>query len=398
MMIVRHFLIWAAFAGCHMLEGKEFNSNLRSLPQSYVRSLGKNSTFLDHKNNTDEKDADTNDDEVLLEDIDLTTGTTTGLTKDEDSRNSGTFQGKGEDHSTPWFTLSHYIPPNTTLYDVIEGFLFAMLFCFIISTCYNCLYYWCFVRCGLCPDDRIYKSLLHRRGRKRRRIGSSARFGRGGRNRHRGPTMKGSGESKCCGICCCFQCCCPKSSDGYDGRGYFTPLGVDMNHDVEDDDEKAYEHELQEIDRDSDDYSSLSNDSELTLEYGECQLDDEYGEGNRTDRLGEKVEAAAHKFFSTDDMKEVDEFNDTASKKSARSRKSKRSRKSRGFRLKRSDKSIARSVKSQASSILSSSSGESSFCSSSSNEEDDFEVAEAMMDLHHIEEKVHQNMANNDTV
>lgn len=301
-------------------------------------------------------------------------------------------QAYGQSTRTPWFTLSHYIPAGTTLYDIIQGFLFSMLFCFIVSTCYNFLYYWCFVRCGLCPDDRIYRSLLHSQGRKKRRIGIKGRFKK---SRHKGPRVEDTNKSgSCCRICCCFRCCYSNSYDGYDGKGYFVPLRADtMYNEDGQENKRVNEHQSQDLECDVDDQSSLSNESELTLEYGECQLDDEYGEGNRTDRLGEKVDIAAQKYFFKENRSQQ-KFDDTISKKSGKSKASRRSRRSRAFRKKRNGKS---SVKSQASSILSSSSGESSFYSDSSSEGDDFEVAEAMLDLKRVEEKVNQNILN-DTI
>jgi len=379
-MIVR-YLVLNIFTGCYLVQSKQLASGEEH--KYGVVNSGK-SSFLDHIKVGVDDDLDADSYEQAFEDSSILTEAIHNTTNDG-YRDETTEQAT----RTPWFTLSHYIPPGTTLYDIIQGFIFSMLFCFIISTCYSCLYYWCFVRCGLCPDDRVYRSLLHSHGRKKRRIGIKGRFRR---SRHKGPRPEDPSQPEsCCGICCCFRCCYSSSNNGYDGKGYFVPLGIDGH---EQEDSKAHSHELQDVQCAADDQSSLSNESELTLEYGECQLDDEYGEGNRTDRLGERVDIAAQRYFSKEDRMQQ-QFDDSISKKSGRSKASRRSRKSRAFRKKRDGKS---SVKSQASSILSSSSGESSsYCSDSSSEGDDFEVAEAMMDLRRVEEKVNMNVLNNDT-
>jgi hypothetical protein len=254
-----------------------------------------------------------------------------------------------------WYTLSHYIPPDSMLYDGIEGFLIAMLLCLILATCYSYCHYCCLTRCGCLPDNRVYRSLLNRRGRKMK--------------------IKKRDQKKRGGYCC--GCCKGIRGRDSDGKGAFTLLKAEN---------VAFS--------DDDDHSSLSLDSALSLEYGDTQLHNEYGE--ITSRWDDsKIEAAAREYFAREE-KEAEgkiikskkigvSFNrgKPGRKKGSRSSASRNSR--RGKRL--NGRSAARS---QASSILSSSSGRSlsSLDSSSSGSQDDLEMEAAMMDLELVKRSI----------
>lgn len=257
----------------------------------------------------------------------------------------------------PWFTLSHYMQPNSIPYELIAGFLISILFCLLLASCYNFLYYCCLIRCG-CPDDRVKMSLLHHQSRKRRRIAIP---------NHRPPRP---GGFQFCGWTCC-RCCLGEG--GHDGRGLFAPLSTAGNEDYNDTDDHSSS-------------SSLSCDSALSLEYGDDHLHDEYGEV--TNRLNDKkIEIDAKNFFDKQGTASADQKLPAYSRKGKRGG-SRASRKSRGSR--RSRKSGKSSTRSQASSILSSSS-ESIESYSSSEGDDELEMEDAMMDLKLVE----RNMADN---
>jgi len=256
-----------------------------------------------------------------------------------------------------WYTLSHYISPQSTIYDAIEGFLIALLTCLIIATIYNFLYSCCLIRYGCCPDDRVKKSLLSKRGRRRKR------------------RVKGSGSgSKCCG-CFSFGAWGRRNDDG---KGSFMPL----SNGASDDDS---------------DNSSVSLDSALSLEYGDDHLHNEFGEiTSRWDDT--KIEDAAREYFLKEDQESEEKLNRKDRKKrggvsfkSAKRRSVKSIRSGRSSTNKGKGRSRgASTTKSQASSILSSSSENSfvSFASSSSGSHDAQEMESAMMDLELVKRSI----------
>ena len=273
--------------------------------------------------------------------------------------------------SSSWYTLSHYIEPTSILYDTIEGFFLALLFCLMVGTCYTNFYYYCFTRCGLCPDDRIEKSLLNRKARRmkkrniipRRRM-MERRNGAGARRDKNQPCYY------CCGACFCF-CCKEDDSANEDSKGDFVPLSTERD----DDDSNQ--------DGNSSDHSSLSQDSALSLEYGDEHLADEYGEN--TDRLiDSKIETAAKAYFEFEE-KQAELLQDSQNILQRNVRRSggsvgNRSRRSRG----------TRSVRSQTSSILSSESGDSSSYEHS-DDDHSIEMESAMMDLELAERRAFNN-------
>jgi len=359
-------------------------------------------TFSDFVSSVKDIFKNANDDEID-EDADADDYYKTMPVVDQYKNNSGSNSNSEDPEGTPWYALSHYIPPNTVLYDTIEGFFISVLFCLIVATCYTHLYYCCFVRCGLCPDDRIYTSLLHREGRKKKRkVIISRRMRMRLRRKRQMDIHKNSNGSCFSSICCCFRntfccccCCCTGEGDdyGHDGRGYFVPLSTtktadetmptseggdgDNNDDSDGDDEDNNSFNSED--------SSLSQDSALSLEYGDDHLADEYGEV--TDRLTDsKVEVAAKTFF--DHEQKISELESKKQKELLR--RQRRMRRNRGcgsIASRRSRRSRGLSAaKSQASSILSSESESlSSFHSSSSSDEDDdnhsLEMESAMMEL-----------------
>jgi hypothetical protein len=141
-----------------------------------------------------------------------------------------------------WYTLSHYIPPDSMLYDGIEGFLIALLLCLVLATCYN---YCCYCCCCCSPGK---KNLRKRRRRRKVKLRKDA-------------------ERKRNGVCCgCLSACFGSSSNrrkDRDGKGAFTLLrtanGSKNSDYVEDDD----------------DSSVSSIDSVLSLEYGDTHLHNE---------------------------------------------------------------------------------------------------------------------------
>ena len=272
--------------------------------------------------------------------------------------------------SAAWYTLSHYIEPTSILYDSIEGFFLALFFCLFIATFYTNCYYYCFTRCGLCPDDRIYKSVLNRKARKMRRKNIVP-------ERRRMERRRGVGAGGKSGICyCCpssFFCCAKDDDSAYydDNKGDFAPLSTER-----DDDDSVQ-------DGNESDQSSLSQDSALSLEYGDEHLADEYGEN--TDRLIDtKIETAAKAYFEFEE-KQAELLLDSQNILQRNMRRNggsvgNRSRRSRG----------TRSVRSQTSSILSSESGDSSSCGNSDDDDDDdhsIEMESAMMDLELAEQR-----------
>merc|ERR1712183_972303 len=163
-----------------------------------------------------------------------------------------------------------------------------------------------------------------------------------------------------------------------DGRGTFVPLNTEADDcDETSDDNNSFAN------------SSLSQDSALSLEYGDEHLNDEYGE--ITDRLTDsRLEVAAQAYFSKEE-KQTKIKNEISSLKRA-----KRSRRYRGSQSSRrrgrnwsSKKSEGRSVRSQTSSILSSESESVSSFKSSDDDEDEcsLEMESAMMDLQLIEKR-----------
>jgi len=296
-----------------------------------------------------------------------------------------------------WFTLSHYVEPDTDLYDGIEGFLIAVLFCLVTATLYNYFYYCCFVRCGCCPDDRVYTSALNKKGRRRRRKARPPKRQRMSRGRNTGG---GCCKQMCRSGCFCWpsSCCCPfggKEDDEYDNKGVFTLITADT-HSVT----SSLHDDL------NGDHSDLSLDSALSLEYGDDHLHNEYGEV--TSRWeDEKIESAAKAYFDMEEKeayavvqksgsssqkssikgkkkevlvgdKSVRSQKSGRSKKSGRSGKSKRARdKARSVRSGRSTN--GHSVFSQASSILTSDSDGSYRSTDSSG--DDFEMDGDLIDI-----------------
>lgn len=275
---------------------------------------------------------------------------------------------------TRWYTLSHYIPPNSFLYDSIQGVLLGILFCLVVATCYSYTYYCCFVRCGLCVDDRLDSSLLNSRSRRRKRIGIPNRWGRGKRS---GGRREGCFFSlcRCCGQTSFFGSCWPTGSEGFDGRGFFIPVQTTNTHDISISNEEDSVNTF-------DDHSSLSDDSALTLEYGDDHLHDEYGEV--TDRLNDaKVEVCAKEYFERE-AQEATKLSDGHGNR-RRTHKRRKGRKKADSRCGRSNRSMGngswRSTATQTSSILSSSSSCSSSFSSSTDASGALEVEQAMMDL-----------------
>ncbi len=253
-----------------------------------------------------------------------------------------------------WYTLSHYIPPDSMLYDGIEGFLIAILVCLILATCYNYCYYCCLTRCGCLPDDRVLKSMLNRKARKR--------------NIKKRSKADGGG---CCG------CCRGPGRRNADGKGAFTLLMTD-NVDSDSDD--------------CDDHSSVSLDP--SLEYGDEHLHNEYGE--ITSRWDDsKIEAAAREYFAREE-KEAEGGKKNKSNKidamlsKGKSRKKKGSRRSTRSGRSRKTRSKRSTARSEMSSILSSSSDASlsSVASSSSGSEDALEMEAAMMDLELVKRSI----------
>lgn len=182
----------------------------------------------------------------------------------------------------------------------------------------------------------------------------------------------GTGDKKCwcCGSCC-FSCVKDDDSAYYDdSKGEFAPLSTER-----DDDDSIQ-------DGNTSDQSSLSQDSALSLEYGDEHLADEYGEN--TDRLiDNKIETAAKAYFEFEE-KQAELLLDSQNILQRNVRRTggsvnNRSRRSRG----------ARSVRSQTSSILSSESGDSSSYGNSDDDDDDhsIEMESAMMDLELAEQR-----------
>lgn len=253
-----------------------------------------------------------------------------------------------------WYTLSHYISPDSMLYDGIEGFLIAMLLCLIFGSCFS----YCSYCCGCVPDDRVYKSLLNRKGRKMRI-----------KSRNQKP-------SGCCRRCCCFGL----RGRSSDGKGIFMPIETRSSSMSSDDDK-----------------SSVSLDSALSLEYGDNHLHNEYGEiTSRWD--DDKIEAAAREYFSREEKESEKKnkksqkigvsFKNKAEKKGGRSIRSSASRsRKRSKKMRRGGGSITLS---QASSILSSSSeySLSSGDSSSSGTINELEMEAAMMDLELVKRSI----------
>jgi hypothetical protein len=285
-------------------------------------------------------------------------------TMDDNSRNTHEFlhiHPWGNYTKCKWYTLSHYISPESIVYDGIEGFLIALLVCLVIATVYNYSYYCCLTKIGCCPDDRIKKSLLSKRGRRRMR-------------RKRGTEAVGWG---CCG-CTCFRFGARKVRSA-DGKGTFMPIST-YNDDSSDDDDDS-------------EHSSVSLDSALSLEYGDDHLHNEFGEvTSRWDDA--KIEAAAREYFS----KEEKEAQETSRQKERKKRGgvSFKSPKRRSDKIVKSGRTSNRNrrgeniAKSQASSILSSSSEHSfvSYASSSSGSHDGLEMEAAMMDLELVKRSI----------
>ena len=297
---------------------------------------------------------------------------------DDDSYLPDEFQKPEIEYDPRWYTLSHYLDKNSILYDTIEGFLLAGLACLILSTFYSWTYYCFWVRFGCCPDDRLLRRKLLRKGIVPRRFWN--KFGRMNR----------------------------RSAMEQDGKGLFTPIGVakpDTCEDEDEEDEVSFlnENRKQKIigfhnNNDDDMDSSLSDDSILSMEYGDVHLHDEYGEV--TDRLEDnKMVNAARNYF------EKKPNGLLASTKAAvvSAVKSKKMRK-KGGKSVRSRMSSNRSVASRVSigsnytskasqkSILSSSSEE---CYSSSDGEGEIEIENAMMDLELVERKLLNNKPDN---
>ena len=303
--------------------------------------------------------------------------------------------------STQWYELSHYVEPDSITYDVIEGFLVALLVCLIVTTCYTYCYYYCLTRCGLVEDDRIYKSVLHRKGRKvrelllSRRRGRRSRLQRLKRNKKRKKkemNTKNAGKKNCCSF---SSLCCWKNQQDNDeyhtngDRSLFAPLNDDEN-DYEDEN-SSDDESLDDWNSDSDNSSSsLSQDSALSLEYGDKETfhDDYQGENN--ERLTDtKLEDAAKSFFKQQEKQEQMKKNTKVgiilTKEQKRKMKKSGGIGARSIGSRRSRRSRGTSARSQASSILSSESGSlSSFNDGSSSEEGDdhsLEMESAMMDL-----------------
>ena len=273
-----------------------------------------------------------------------------------------------------WFNLSHYVPPDSIVYDIIQGFLIATLFCLIMATCYNSCYYCLFVRCGLCPDDRIQTSLLYKK-RKKRRKGIPNRFKNAVGNGWFSGWFNRNGAG------------------GHDGRGLFVPLSTMNPEDFSDDDSVGGYKPVKGIEAGG---SSGSDVSVLSLEYGDENMHDEYGEVS--DRLhGDKVEIAAKEFFTREERAS------RAALKAGKNSKRKRSR-SRGSRRSASTGGKSKgslgswggrsSRISHDSSILSSSSEEDdrSIMSSSTEGDHGLEMEVAMMDLELVERKMAHQM------
>ncbi len=296
---------------------------------------------------------------------------------DDDSELPDEFRKPEIEYDPRWYTLSHYLDKNSIFYDTIEGFLLAGLACLILATFYSWTYYCFWVRFGCCPDDRLSRRKLLRKGIVPRRFWN--KFGRMNR----------------------------RSAMEQDGKGLFTPIGVakpDTCEDEDEEDEVSFLNERrgQKIigfpNNNNDDMdSSLSDDSILSMEYGDVHLHDEYGEV--TDRLEDnKIVNAARNYF------EKKSNGILASTKAAvvSAVKSKKMRK-KGGRSVRSRMSSNRSVASRVStgsnftskasqkSILSSSSEE---CYSSSEGEGEIEIENAMMDLELVERKLLKNKPN----
>lgn len=312
--------------------------------------------------------------------------------------------------STEWYELSHYVEPDSITYDVIEGFLVALLVCLIVATCYTYCYYYCLTRCGLVEDDRIYKSILHRKGRKVRELLLTRRRGRRRRlqqQKRKNKKKKGMNANKNAGKtknCCSFSSlCCWKNEQDEDedynngDKSLFAPLNDDGD-DYENDD-NSDDESLDDWNSDSDNSSSsLSQDSALSLEYGDKETfhDDYQGENN--ERLTDtKLEDAAKSFFEQQEKQEQMKKNAKVGiiLTKEQKRKMKKSGSGRGARSigsRRSRRSRGTSARSQASSILSSESGSlSSFNDGSSSEEDDdhsLEMESAMMDLELAEKRM----------
>ncbi|GFH60601.1 predicted protein [Chaetoceros tenuissimus] len=244
-----------------------------------------------------------------------------------------------------WYTLSHYISPQSMLYDAIEGFMLALLFCMTVATIYNFCYYHFLTKYGFCPDDRTNKSLLTRRGRRRRRK----------------QLAKGKAPSSCFG-------CCKRKNHGYDGRGNFMPLS--QSNDFSDDDDSSD--------------SSVSLDSALSLEYGDGHLQNEFGEvTSRWD--DDKIEAAARKYFTREEKQSEAKIKKKVTISFQKGKKKPGDRKR--IRKNGSKKSRDSSAKSQASSILSSDS-DVSYNSDGSSDYSDLEMEEAMLDLELVKRNI----------
>ena len=186
---------------------------------------------------------------------------------------------------------------------------------------------------------------------------------------------------------------------GNDGRGAYAPLSSKRNPNEVDDFTQGSAADCSEYHStfDSDD----SNISELSLEYGDNQLHDEYGE--ISNRLNDaKVEVEAKDFFEKEDNSWTD-ISKGAKKKMKKISDIVRKFKKKRRRVKiecmsssgmsRDSRLSGRSMKSHISSILSSSSedNDDSHESTSSDEEDeDLEIENEMMDMKLVESKIRQ--------
>ena len=351
MRIMIIFALLYKFQSCHantpkhlsrpLIDTPHFKSSQRNL---FLESIQKHGSVIDDAIDQDADADDDNHTEDLVE----------NYLKSEDVSKNWTESPFTNYTKCSWYTLSHYITPDSILYDGIEGCLIALLVCLLLATCYSYSYYCCLTRCGCCPDDRINESLLNRTGREKKKVKRILN------NQARGD-----------GVFRCYFCFCSSASRDKDGKGAFMPLS--RQNDSSDDDDA---------------HSSVSLDSALSLEYGDSHLYNEYGEvTSRWD--DEKIEAAARDYFGKEENETVA---NRKQKLGGLPKKIKKRRKKSHYptttcaRKKRGG-SVALS---QASSILSSSSDNSfSYCESSSTGScDALEMEAAMMDLELVKRSI----------
>jgi len=370
------------------------NNNVRErMEAAPVSSLNKRSLFLEtflHRQRTYlddvlDRDADADDDydydeslldyySQLVDDQVVLKSPTTSINNNETYSTNVNFTNSTNNPISSfanytkcaWYTLSHYIPPDSMLYDGIEGFLIALLLCLVLATCYN---YCCYCYCCCAPGK---KNLRKRRRRRKVKLKKEAERKRNG------------------GCCGCLSTGFGSSSSrrkDRDGKGAFTLLrtanGSKNSDYVEDDD----------------DSSVSSIDSVLSLEYGDTHLHNEYGE--ITSRWDDsKIEAAARDYFAKEEKEASAKKSNgkksgspsdkgKAGKKKGSSRRRNPSGSSRGRKRSRKLKKKSAAM-SRSSSILSSSSdlSLSSFASSSSGSQDGLEMEAAMMDLELVKRSI----------